>query len=182
VKRRVAVVLAVVVGVVVLGIPFTFKAYRIPTSAMEPTLRCARPQPGCTERRSDRVAALRFFADDPGRGEVIAFRLTDTAAMRCGAPPGSIFIKRVMGLPGALVELRDGLVYVNNRRVDEPYVDPRRRGAETANSLVPPGHYYVLGDNRVQSCDSRIWGVLPKNRIVAKLVFRYWPPTRIGFL
>ena len=114
--------------------------YRIPSSSMEPTLHCARPAPGCEARYSDRVLANRFVYHfrDPKRGEIIVFRTPPLAQVRCGA--GGTFVKRLIGLPGEVVSERDGFVYINGARLDEPYIKASRRDHEpprTAASRRP---------------------------------------------
>jgi len=87
-------------------------------------------------------------------------------------------------MPGDTVEIKDGMVFVNNTRLKEPYIDPRfiDHGRSYAPVFVEPGHYYVLGDHRNQSNDSRMWGLVPEKYIYGKAVFRYWPMAKIGTL
>ena len=157
--------------------------YRIPSSSMEPTLHCARPAPGCEARFSDRVLANRFIYHfrDPKRGEIIVFKTPPEARVRCGA--GGTFVKRLIGLPGERVSERDGYVYIDGKRLDEPYIAPDRRDHEPPRSFgrVPADHYFFMGDNRAQSCDSRVWGSVPRGNLIGEVFFVYWPPNRIGF-
>jgi signal peptidase I len=156
--------------------------YRIPSSSMEPTLHCARPAPGCESHYSDRVLANRFIYHfrDPKRGEIIVFNTPPLARVRCGA--GGTFVKRLIGLPGEHVSERDGIVYINGHRLDEPYIKPDRRDHDPPRSwTVPADSYFFMGDNRSQSCDSRVWGSVPRKNIVGEVFFVYWPPNRISF-
>jgi signal peptidase I len=160
--------------------------YRIPSSSMEPTLHCARPAPGCEARFSDRVLANRFIYHfrDPQRGDVIVFETPPAAKAKCGA--GGTFVKRIIGLPGERVQIRlrrgAGYVYIDGKRLDEPYIQKDRRDIGPAETYrVPLGHYFVMGDNRAQSCDSRVWGSVPRNNVIGKVFMTYWPPQRISF-
>jgi len=157
--------------------------YRIPSSSMEPTLHCARPALGCEARFSDRVLANRFIFRfrSPKRGEIIVFKTPPEAAIRCGS--GGTFVKRLIGLPGDRVSERDGYVYINGARLDEPYLKADRRDHEAPRTWprVAPGHYFFMGDNRRQSCDSRMWGTVPRANLIGEVFFVYWPPNRIGF-
>jgi signal peptidase I len=157
--------------------------YRIPSSSMEPTLHCARPALGCEARFSDRVLANRFIFRfrSPKRGESIVFKTPPEAAIRCGS--GGTFVKRLIGLPGDRVSERDGYVYINGARLDEPYLKAGRRDHEAPRTWprVAPGHYFFMGDNRRQSCDSRMWGTVPRANLIGEVFFVYWPPNRIGF-
>lgn len=156
--------------------------YRIPSSSMEPTLHCARPAPGCEARFSDRVLANRFLFrfEDPKRGQIIVFNTPPLAKIRCGA--GGTFVKRLIGLPGDTVSEKHGYVYINGKLLKEPYIQPSRRDDEPARTWhVPPGNYFFMGDNRSQSCDSRVWGSVPRKNLIGEVFFVYWPPNRIGF-
>jgi signal peptidase I len=154
--------------------------YRIPSSSMEPTLHCARPGSECEARFSDRVLACRFCYRiwDPKRGDIIVFHTPPLADQRCGA--GGTFVKRLVGLPGELWEERGGYVYVNGKRLNEPYIKPARRDSRTIAPIrIAPGHYFMMGDNRVSSCDSRAWGTVPHKNLIGKVFATYWPPGRI---
>lgn len=91
------------------------------------------------------------------------------------------FIKRVLGVPGDEVEIRNGAVYVNGEKVGEPYLKQEFRDNESFRKvIVPLGHYFVLGDRRNCSNDSRNWGPVPGELIYGKAIFRYWPMSRVG--
>jgi signal peptidase I len=155
--------------------------YRIPSSSMEPTLHCARPGSGCESRFSDRVLACRFCYHfwSAKRSDIIVFQTPPLAAQRCGA--GGTFVKRLIGLPGDRWEERNGVVYINGKELREPYVRPERRDSRTiAEIKIPPDHFFMMGDNRNSSCDSREWGSVPRANLIGKVFATYWPPGRIS--
>jgi signal peptidase I len=155
--------------------------YRIPSSSMEPTLHCGQGGPGCEARFSDRVLANRlvYHFKDPERGDVVVFDTPPRAAQVCGE--GGTFVKRLIVLPGETWRMEDGLVYIDGKRLVEPYISGTRRGHDVEQPRkVPPGHYVMLGDNREHSCDSRSWGPLPRRMIIGKVMAVYWPPNRIS--
>lgn len=174
------------VAIVLLVKAFVVNPYRIPSSSMETTLHCARPAVGCEARFSDRVLANRFLyrLRDPRRGEIIVFKTPPAAQVKCGA--GGTFVKRLIGLPGDTVELRlrngDGYVYINGRPLREPYIEKARRGAVQSYGpvRVKAGNYFMMGDNRSQSCDSRLWGTVPRANLIGKVFATYWPPNRVS--
>jgi signal peptidase I len=163
--------------------------YRIPSPSMEPTLHCARPAPDCEAGTSDRVLANRFiyYFHPPRRGDIIVFHAPAAARREC---VGGIFVKRIIGLPGEVWSERNGVTYINGRRLAEPYVAPARRDRETKELVdippvgtmrrIPPRMYLVEGDNRAHSCDSRVWGLVPRANIIGKVFLTYWPLNRIG--
>jgi signal peptidase I len=155
--------------------------YRIPSSSMEPTLRCAKPAAGCDGTFSDRVIAnrLAYRFRDPHRGEIVVFEAPPAAKERCSE--GGTFVKRLIGLPGEHVSERDGYVYVDGRKLDEPYVQAFRRDHLTQTwPRIPAGRYFMLGDNRVDSCDSRQWGTVGRGNLIGPVLFTYWPLDRVS--
>jgi signal peptidase I len=174
---------------IVLGIKaWVVNPYRIPSSSMESTLHCARgpAAPGCEARFSDRVLANRFIYHfrDPQRGDVVVFETPPQAKAKCGA--GGTFVKRIIGLPGETVgiRLRRGMafVYIDGKRLEEPYIENDRRDIGPEERFkVPEGRYFVMGDNRSASCDSRTWGAVPEENLIGKVFMTYWPPQRISF-
>jgi signal peptidase I len=186
-RRRVlldwAVTIAVAVGVVLVFEAEVAKPYRIPSSSMEPTLHCAKPGQWCEGGMDDRVIANRLAYDfgSPHRGQIVVFKAPSRAS-RCGDGGGSTFVKRLIGLPGEIVSERDGFVYVDGKRLDEPYVSPALRDHETGSwPRVPAGHYFFMGDDRAHSCDSRDWGTVPRSSLIGPVIATYWPPTRISW-
>lgn len=114
-----------------------------------------------------------FLFGEPDRGDIVVFRSP--------TPTERDFIKRIIGVPGDLVEVRDGRVYLNGQLHDEAYI----RGPANYQSppqMVPNGHYFVLGDNRSNSSDSHVWGFLPASNLIGKAWLTYWPPQQWGLL
>jgi signal peptidase I len=154
--------------------------YRIPSASMEPTLHCAKPTEGCQGRFSDRVIANRFIYRfrDPKRGEIVVFQ-TPATASACGET--GTFVKRIVGLPGEVISERRGVVYIDGKRLDEPYIDGTLRDDQTKVwKRIPSDSYFVMGDNRAASCDSRVWGTVPRDDLVGPVFATYWPPNRLG--
>jgi signal peptidase I len=108
---------------------------------------------------------------DPQPGDVVVFEFPQD--------PSRDFIKRVIAVPGQTVEVREGRVYVDGTVVDEPYLSEPPHYAYGPTS-VPPGQFFVLGDNRNNSYDSHSWGMLPDERLIGRAEFRYWPLSAAG--
>ena len=162
------------------------KPYRIPSESMEPTLHCARPSVGCEARFSDRVIAceLCYRFGDPARGQIVVFDAPEAAATRCGA--AGTYVKRLIGLPGETIH-EDGSshIWIDGRELHEPYVTVAARAQDLSYRnhtwRVPAGSYFMMGDNRGSSCDSRTWGSVARAGLIGPVVMDYWPPTRVNF-
>jgi len=172
---------------------FVVKPYQIPSQSMEPTLDVGQ-----------RVLVNRFLyhLTDPSIGDIIVFHPPAGAenGVQCGAPhpdvqacdtptPGRSdqnFIKRIVAGPGDTLSVRNGHPVVNGvEKTDEPYIVPC--GSAPACNLperitIPPDHYFMMGDNRGASDDSRFWGPVPREWIIGKAFATYWPPDRVGIL
>jgi signal peptidase I len=153
--------------------------FRVPTSSMEPTLHCAEPGVGCTGSLNDRVlvAKVVYRFRDPKRQEIAVFHAP--AAARKACTEGGTYLKRVIGLPGEQVSERAGFFYVDGKKLDEPYLTSHDRDAVThVWARLRKGQYFVMGDNRIGSCDSRTWGAVARSAFIGPVVATYWPPTR----
>lgn len=158
------------------------KPYRVPSASMEPTLHCAHPGAWCEGRFSDRIVVnrLAYRFRDPRRGDIVVFKAPPVVASVCER--GGAYLKRIIGLPGETVSEVRGRVFVDGRPLAEPYIDSAERDSETHTwPRVAAGHYFMLGDNRLHSCDSRLWGTVPRSDLIGPVVLRYWPPTRVAF-
>jgi len=166
---------AVIVGAVLVALvvkTFLVQAFRIPSESMDPTL-----------ITGDRVLVnkLSYRLHDVNRGDVVVF---DRPKNLPGGPDDpKDLIKRVIGLPGDTVFARDGRVYVNDRPLKEPYLPA---GTSTVNMdqpvTVPKGKVWVMGDNRGNSQDSRVFGPIPEDSIVGRAFMIMWPLNRVGSL
>lgn len=171
---------ALIVAVLVKS--FLIQVFWIPSGSMEETLQIG-----------DRVIVnkLSYRIGDPSRGDVIVFEpetfeqesvatkisrnLLESVGLRT---PQSDLIKRVIGLPGETVEIHDNHVYVDGNPIDEPYLAPGLVMADEGPWEVPAGHYFVMGDNRNSSNDSRRFGAIAGDRIVGRAFSVVWPPSR----
>jgi signal peptidase I len=188
------VTLAVAIGFVLAFEAEVAKPYRIPSASMENTLLCGKPADECTGSTSDRVLVnrLAYTFGSPQRGQIVVFHAPAKANI-CGAGDGgSIFVKRLIGLPGETVREDDkGCIWIQRPRTStwtklaEPYVSPAARLSDRADFgrswPVPEGQYFMLGDNRGDSCDSRRWGTVPRSSLIGPVIFTYWPPGRISY-
>ncbi|SJZ63608.1 signal peptidase I [Selenihalanaerobacter shriftii] len=157
-----AVVIAVILSFII--ITFIIQAFYIPSGSMRPTL-----EPG------DRIFVNKFIYrfKNPERFDIIVFKYP--------VNPRKKFIKRVIGLPGDTVSIDNGTVYVNDRPLKENYtLDVGYSNYQEVE--VPPKHYFVLGDNRNNSEDSRFWGFVPRKNVIGKALVRFWPLSRIGLI
>jgi len=116
------------------------------------------------------IGKLSYWFQSPARGDIVVFHPPTN--------PQEDYIKRIIGLPGETVEIRDGRIYIDGTPLEEPYITSPvpYSGAWTLRA----DEYFVLGDNRANSSDSHTWGVLPRRNIVGKAWLTYWPPTEWG--
>jgi signal peptidase I len=170
-----AVTVAVAIAFVLVFEAEVAKPYKVPSSSMEPTLHCAKPGQWCEATFDDRVIAnrLAYRFSSPRRGQIVVFRAPEDA---CGT--GGTFIKRLIGLPGDRIVERNGRLSIDGRELSEPYVSPLFRGDQDGTWTVPAGHYFFMGDDRIHSCDSRMWGSVPRSSLIGPVLFTYWPPNR----
>ena len=160
--------LTVSVLIAVVVILFLYQPVRVEGTSMMPAL-------VDQERIFINKFAYRFGISDIQRGDTVVFWFP--------GDPSKSFIKRVIGVPGDKVQVTDGQVSVNERPLDEPYVpEAYRDHVSTPLRVVPPGEYYVLGDHRSSSNDSRMWGTVPRHYIYGKASFVYWPLDSMGLL
>ena len=195
--RRIAdwiVTLAVAIGFVLAFEAEVAKPYRIPSASMEPALLCGKPADGCTGSTSDRVLVdrLAYRLGSPQRGQIVVFT-APPKANDCGrGDAGTTFVKRLIGLPGETVHENDkGFISIQQprattwRKLAEPYLSRQARLDDSADYNrtwhVPEGEYFMLGDNRGSSCDSRRWGAVPRSSLIGPVIFTYWPPGRISY-
>ena len=173
-----AVLLALVALVVLQG---TVRNFKVEGSSMSPTLEGGQylvvDQVSYFQLDVERMSRIvpfwdasgtdpKFAFDPPTRGEIIVFRYPED--------PSKDFVKRVVGLPGEKVEVRSGIVHIDDIAMREPYLQRTDRSSARAVTLREK-EYYVIGDNRRNSNDSRAWGVVPEANIVGKVWLVYWP-------
>lgn len=138
----------------------------VPTGSMLPTIQL-----------EDRLIVDRFFYkyDTVKRGDIIVFEAPEAAQ------EDKDLVKRVIGLPGEKLEVRNGIVYINDKALYEPYVE-RPADYDYGPVIIPEDSYFMLGDNRRYSKDSHVWGFVPAENILGRVWIRYWPLSSFGFL
>jgi signal peptidase I len=142
---------------------FVGQATRVEGQSMEPSLH--------TDQRLV-VEKVSYRFHGPQRFDIVVLRLPSQG--------DELLIKRVVGLPGETVEIRDGDVYINGEPLDEPFLDVETRPGRQGTVTVPPLHVYVMGDNRNHSNDSRSFGPIPIENIVGRAWISYWPLENVG--
>ena len=160
--------LSVSVVIAIIVILFLYQPVKVEGTSMTPSLINE-------ERIFINKFVYRFGLSDIVRGDTIVFWAPED--------PSRSYIKRVIGVPGDVVEIVDGTVILNGKRLEEPYlIDINRDRASMTRRTVEPGKYFVLGDHRNSSNDSRSWGTVARDAIYGKAVFVYWPLNRLGLL
>jgi signal peptidase I len=183
------VIVGLAVGLALLIQAYLVKPYQIPSESMEPTL-----------DRGERVLVTRFLyhLEDPEVGDVVVFHPPSGAdSDRCGVrrkprqacpEPTSEesetnFIKRIVAGPGDRVRIEDGHPVVNGETPEEDFIRPCGGGGACdlpQEITIPPDHYFMMGDNRGASQDSRFWGPVPRDWIIGQAFATYWPPQKVG--
>jgi signal peptidase I len=160
--------LLVSVFVAILVILFLYQPVKVEGTSMMPAL-------VDQERIFINKFIYRFGIGEISRGDMVVFWFP--------MDPSKSYIKRVIGVPGDTVEVDDGVVIVNNRRLEESYVSSEYRDRQSMPPFeVEPDHYFVMGDHRSSSNDSRSWGPVPRRYIYGKAVFIYWPIDKMGIV
>jgi signal peptidase I len=189
-------IVGIALGLAIIIQGFIVKPYEIPSASMEPTL---------TINQRILVDRLGMHFSSPHIGDIFVFHPPvsetcadanegETSLGQDGAAPCDVaqtressqtYVKRVVGLPGDRLMIRNGRVYRDGRPEASSFTVPCDGSGECnfrASITVPRGHYYMMGDNRPDSLDSRYWGPVPKAWLIGKAFFTYWPPDRLGFL
>jgi signal peptidase I len=189
------VIVALAIGLALLIQAFIVKPYQIPSGSMEPTLDIGQ------RVLVDRVS---YHFGDPEIGDIVVFHPPEGAVSgnhQCGVPNANEkqeacprpdhqesdtnFIKRIVAGPGDTLSIKDGHPVVNGVEAKEPFIRPCGGGPSCTmpkTITIPPNDYFMMGDNRGSSDDSRFWGPVPRSWIIGEAFFTYWPPDRIGFL
>lgn len=191
-KETIETIVFVVVMVIIIRF-FVGEIRWIPSASMHPTL-----------LEGDRIFVERFsrFYAQPKRGDIMVFYppfeeiKTDPAAIFARLTgffcKDIAYIKRVIGMPGDKLEVKTGTdgdyhVFINGKQLEEPYILSEEDYIACSEDMfcgpieIPEGHYFMMGDNRGNSQDSRFWGLLPKERMIGRAVFLFWPLTRLNY-
>lgn len=151
---------------------FVFEVFFVPTTSMVPTLAAY-----------DRILVQKAFFSwhDVRQGDILVFRSPPGEASRCGGPPDPDLVKRVIALPGQTIYSQGNSVYVDGRKLAEPYLPrydplgpPIPHASASSPFRVPAGDFYMMGDNRAISCDSRYWGPIKGTSIVGRVIVLIW--------
>jgi signal peptidase I len=168
-----------VIVVIAVAISFLMRTYVvqtffIPSGSMEPTLHVG-----------DRILVSKLSVElgTIHTGDIVVFKAPP--AEHCGEPVTDL-VKRVIGVPGDKLWSKGNTIYINGRKLHENWSHYEPLGGAIATRsapvVVPANSYFVMGDNHANSCDSRMWGFVPKSDMIGKVFLRIWPPSRIGFL
>jgi signal peptidase I len=174
-RRKIAIEWAVILVVAVTASflirTFAIETFVIPSGSMKPTLHIG-----------DRILVNKLSVDfgSINVGDVIVFKAPPK--VHCLEDGITDLVKRVIGLPGQHLTSKGNTVYVNGKALKEPWTYFSTIGTPIGHVTVPRGSYFVMGDNRANSCDSRVWGTVPRSDIIGKVFVRIWPPSRTGFI
>jgi signal peptidase I len=171
------IIIAVALVVAILLRTFVVQTFVIPSQSMEPTLQVG-----------DRILVnkLSYHLHGVGRGDIVVF--SKPPLENCGEPVTDL-VKRVIGLPGETISLAHGEVYINGKFLPEPWLPKGVKTYPVAGEpyglthpyKIPSGQYFMMGDNRPESCDSRYWGPITRSLIIGKVDVRVWPLSRLAW-
>lgn len=166
------------VGVVVIALlaaflvrTFVFQTFYIPSGSMEPTLQIG-----------DRiiVSKLSYHLHAVQRGNIIVFHAPPKEATVCADPNVTDLVKRVIGLPGETIWSKGNTIYINGTALAQPWFPATPLGPPIEKQTIPANNYFVMGDNRTDSCDSRMWGPVPGSNIIGHVILKIWPLSQFG--
>lgn len=168
----VAVLLVAVVAALLLR-TYVVQTYYIPSLSMYPTL-----------LKGDHILVLKAAYDftSPQTGDVIVFRAPLRERSLCDDPTVQDLVKRVIGTPGETIWSKNNTIYIDNMKLDQRWQHVTQLETPIVRQTVPKGDYFVMGDNHPQSCDSRVWGFVPRANIIGKAILIYWPLSRLSVI
>jgi signal peptidase I len=166
------IVVALAVLVSLLVRTYVFQTFSIPSGSMEPTLHVG-----------DRIVVSKLSVEfgTIHRGDILVFKAPPAVRSDCGDDVADL-VKRVIGLPGDHLTSKGNTIYVNGQPLKQPWTHNEPIFRHIGKVTVPANHYFMMGDNEPNSCDSRFWGSIPRSSVIGKAFLRIWPLSRIGFL
>jgi signal peptidase I len=167
----VVIVLAVVLALLVRS--YVVQTYYIPSGSMEPTLQVG-----------DRILVIKlaYRVTSPATGDVVVFKAPPDEATACGSDGVVDLVKRIVAVPGQVIVSKGNRIYVNGKLLQQPWTHKALLGKPIDRQIIKPDQYFVLGDNRPNSCDSRVWGQVPRSDFIGKAVLVFWPLHDFGTL
>jgi signal peptidase I len=167
------VVVVIAVAVSILIRTFVFQTFFIPSGSMEPTLQVG-----------DRIVVSKLSVEfgTIHTGDILVFKAPKAVATDCGDNVADL-VKRVIGLPGQTIWSKGNTIYVDGKVLAQPWTHVSQIGPKSiVKTHIAKNHYFMMGDNEPNSCDSRYWGTIPRSSIIGKAFFRLWPLSRVGFI
>jgi signal peptidase I len=168
-----AVVVGVALVVALVVRTYVIQTYFIPSISMEPTLQVG-----------DHILVLKaaYTFTSPAVGDVIVFKAPPQEHNACQDPEVQDLVKRIIALPGDDVRSVGNTIYVNGKVLAQPWQHTQALGTPITNQKVAQNRFFVMGDNRPESCDSRVWGTVPRSDIIGKAVLIFWPLSRLSII
>ncbi len=151
---------------------FVLQTYFIPTGSMEPTLHIG-----------DRILVfkLAYLFSSPERGDVVVFKAPASEAVDCGDAYVPDLVKRIVGLPGETISSVRNVIFIDHKPLAQPWAHYQPLDVQPITpQTIPANHYFMIGDNQPNSCDSRYWGTIPRSSIIGEAVFKIWPLSQFG--